>query len=149
MNDFSIALQMTAALASAIAAIAAFWVASRAYAFQKNSLLKIAITEQILKLLQQLYHLKRLTNQPVLGAADEDVLGLGPTIAEAKQSARLLEAMVCGGARKNMKNVHDVVHGLHEGSIFPTGQVGPNAPLNKRLDEAIGALQRVYRTEMK
>src|SRR5690554_1433136 len=149
MSDCSTTLQMVAALASAIAAIAALWVARSAFSFQKNSLLKTANLEQIVKLLQQLYYFKSLTGQPVLDASDEDVTGLGQKIAEAKHSVVLLEAMVPESARTEMMNINDIVHGLHEGSIFPTGQGGPNSALRARLNDAIDALQCVYRTEMK
>lgn len=149
MSDYSPVLQTVAALASAVAAIAAFWVAKSASSFQKNSLLKTATIEQIVKLLQQIYYLKSLTGQPVLGAPDEVVTGLGQKIAEAKHSILLLEAMVLESARTDIKKAHDIVHGLHEGSIFPTGQSGPNASLNAKLDGVINALQCVYRAEMK
>jgi hypothetical protein len=149
MSNYSTALQTVAAFASAVAGVAAFWVARNAFSFQKNSLLKTAITEQIVKLLQQLSNLKLLAGQPVLGAADEEVIGLGQRIAEAKHSVLLLDAMVSKSARKEMKKVHDIVHRLHEDGIFPTWQIGQNALLNARLAEAIDALQRVYRTEMK
>jgi hypothetical protein len=149
MSDCSIALQTVAALASAVAAVAAFWVARNAFSFQRNSLLKAASIEEIVKLLQQLYYLKSLAGQPVLGAADEDVTGLGQRIADVKHSVLVLEGMVSASARAEVKKVHDIVHKLREDSVFPTGQNAPNASLNERLDKAINALQRVYRTEMK
>ena len=149
MTDCSTALQTVAALASAIAAIAAFWVAKSTFSFQRNSLLKAASIEQIVKLLQQLYYLKTLAGQPVFGAADEDVIGLQQKIAEVKHSVLVLEGMVPARGRADVKEVHDIVHQLREDSVFPTGQNGPNASLNERLEKAINALQRIYRTEMK
>ena len=127
MSDCSTVLQTVAALASAAAAVAALWVARSTFSFHQNSLLKTSNTEQIVKLLQQLYYFKSLTGQPVLGAGDEDITAIGQRIAEAKHSVLLLEAMVSANARTDMRKVHDIVHGLREGSIFPTGQSGPNA----------------------
>jgi hypothetical protein len=149
MSDCSTVLQTVAALASAVAAIAAFWVAKSTFSFQKNSLLKTASIEKVIKLIQQLHYLKSLAGQPVFGAADEDVTGLGQRIAEVMHSVLVLEGMVSVSARTEMKKVRDIVHSLHESSVFPTGQNGPNASLNERLDKAINALERVYRTEMK
>lgn len=149
MIDTSIALQTVAASSSAVAAIAAFWVARSAFTFQKNSLLKTATVEQIVKLLQQLYYLKSLAGQPVFGASDEDVTGLEQRIADVKHSLLLLGAMVPANAGQEMKKVHAIVHGLYEGGIFPSGESGPNATLSAKLDEAIDALQCVYRAEMK
>lgn len=149
MADCSTALQTVAALASAIAAIAAFWVAKSTFSFQRNSLLKAASVEQIVKLLQQLYYLKSLAGQPVLGAADEDVMGLQQKIAEVKHSVVVLEGMVSASGQEDVKEVYDIVHQLREDSVFPTGQNGPNTSLNERLEKAINALQRIYRTEMK
>ncbi len=45
--------------------------------------------------------------------------------------------------------VYDIVHQLREDSVFPTGQNGPNTSLIERLEKAINALQRIYRTEIK
>ena len=149
MSDCSTVLQTVAALASAVAAIAAFWVAKTTFSFQKNSLLKTARIEKIIKLIQQLHYLKSLAGQPVFGAADEDVTGLGQRIAEVMRSVLVLEGMVSVSAGTEMKKVRDIVHSLHESSVFPTGQNGPNVSLNERLDKAIKALERVYRTEMK
>lgn len=149
MIDYSIALQTAATLASAIAAIATLWVAKNTFSFQKNSLLKAASVEQIVQLLQKIYYLKLLAGQPVLGAADEDVIELGRRIADTKHSALMLESMVSISAQSDVKKVHDIVNKLQEDSILPVGLDGPNALLNERLDEAIYALQRVYRTEMK
>lgn len=149
MSDCSTALQTVAALASATAAVAAFWVARSTFSFQRNLLLKTASIEQIVKLLQQIYYLKSLAGQTALEAADEDVIKLGQRIAEAKHSVLFLEAMVPASARSDMRKVHEIVHGLREGSIFPTGQSGSNASFTAKLDEARDALQRVYRGEMK
>lgn len=149
MSNFATALQTVAALASAIAAIAAFWVAKTTFSFQRNSLLKAASVEQIVKLLQQIYYLKSLASQPVFSAADEDVVGIGRIISEVKHSIIVLEGMVSASAGAHVKEVHDIVHKIREDSVFPTGQHGPNASLNDRLDKAIDVLQRVYRTEMK
>ncbi|MBS4073067.1 MAG: hypothetical protein KGZ90_17190 [Algoriphagus sp.] len=142
-------MQTVAALASAIAAIAALWVARSTFSFQRNSLLKAANLEHIVKILQQLYYFKSLTGQPVLDASDEDVTGLGQKIAEAKHSIVLLEAMVPESARTEIMKVNDIVQGLHEGDIFPTGQGGSNSALRARLNDAIDALQCIYRKEMK
>ena len=149
MNDYAIVLQTVAAVASAIAAAAAYWVAKSTFSFQRNLLLKTASVEKIVKLLQQIYYFKSLAGQPVFDAEDEDVIGLRQRIAEVKNDVLVLEGMVSATAREDVKDVHDVVHKLHEDNVFPTGQNGPNTPLNERLDKAIDALQRVYRTEMK
>jgi len=149
MIDTSTALQTVAALSSAAAAIAAFWVARNAFTFQKNSLLKTATVAQIIKLLQQLYYLKSLAGQPVFGARDEDVTGLWHSIAEAKSSYLQLAVMVSPKAGREMEKVRAIVYGLHEGGIFPSGESGLNASLSAKLDEAIDALLGVYRAEMK
>ncbi len=148
MSDCFTALQTVAALASAVAAIAALWVAKNAFSFQRNSLLKAASIEQIVRLLQQLYYFKSLAGQPVFGAADEEVTGLGQRIAEIKQSVFVLGAMVSASALEDVKEVQDIVHRLREDSVFPIGQNGPSPSLSRDLDKAVDALQRVYRTEM-
>jgi hypothetical protein len=149
MSDCSTALQTVAALASAVAAIAALWVASRAFFFQRSSLLKSAVVEQIVTTTKQLYGFRLLTSKPIFGVADEEVSGLPQRISELKNSVSLLEAMVCARARKDMEKVHVIVNGLHESSIFPAHEGVSNAPLDAKLAEAMDALQRVYRTEMK
>ncbi len=71
MIDYNTILQTVAAISSAIAAILALCVVKSTFTFQKNSLLKRASIEQILKLLHQFHYLKSLTGQAVLGMADE------------------------------------------------------------------------------
>lgn len=149
MTDGSTTLQTVAALASAVAAIASLWVAKNTFSFQRNSLLKAANIEQIVKLLQQLYYFKSLAGRPVLGAADGEVTRLGKRIAEIKHSVLVLEGMVSARACADVKEVHGIVHELREDSIFSTEKNEPNASLNKLLDKAIDLLQRVYRAEMK
>lgn len=82
MNDYNTWLQTAAAISSAVAAITAACLAKSAFTFQRNSLLKKASIEQILKLLHQLYYLKSLTGQAALGASDEDVAGLNQRVSE-------------------------------------------------------------------
>lgn len=145
-------LQTVASVSSAIAAIAAVCVAKNTFAFQKNSLLKKANIEQILKLLDQLHYLKSLTGQAVLGAADEDVTGpngLEQRISETRKSFMALESMISAPTSADMKKVRDFVHGLREANVFPHDDTTPNVALSKQLDAAISALQNIYRMETK
>lgn len=149
MTDCNIYLQTAAAISSAIAAIAALCVARCTFTFQKNSLLKKASIDQIQKLLHQLHYLKSLTSQVTLCAADEDVAGLKQRISEIGVSVIALESMISAHASTDMKKIHDIAHHLREDNVFALGENMPNVVLSKRLDDAISALQNIYRLEMK
>lgn len=149
MTDYNTYLQTAAAISSAIAAIAALYVAKNTFTFQKNSMLKRASIEQILKLLQQLHYLKSLTRQVALGAADEDVMGLKQRISETKGSVMALESMISAHASTDVKRIYDLAHHLREENVFALGENTPNVVLSQRLDDAISALQNIYRLEMK
>ena len=149
MTDYNTCLQTVAAISSAIAAIAALCVAKNTFTFQKNSLLKRASIEQIIKLLHQLHYLKSLTSQVALGAADEDVTGLKQRISETRGSVIALKSMISAHASADVKKIHDIAHHLREEKVFALGENTPNLVLSQRLDDAISALQNIYRLEMK
>ena len=138
-GDFNTCLQTAAAISSAIAAIAAVCVAKNTVTFQKNSLLKKAIIEQILKLLHQFHYLKSLTGQAVLDAADEAVAGLNQRISETRESAAVLESMISAHAYDDIKKIRDVMHHLREENVFARDERTPNAALGQQLDDAINA----------
>lgn len=149
MADCQTWLQTIAAISAAMAAIAAAYVAKNAFAFQRNSLLKKASIEQILKLLHQIQYLKSLTRQPVLQAADEEVIALKESISEARRSVVTLESMTTASTSQEIAMVRDVVKGLREDLIFAADDKTPNLTVAQRLDEAISALQKIYRMETK
>lgn len=149
MADCQTWLQTIAAISAAMAAIAAAYVAKNAFAFQRNSLLKKASIEQILNLLHQIQYLKSLASQPVLQAADEEVIGLKDRISEARKSVATLGSMTTASTSKEISIVRDVVNGLREDLIFASDEKTPNFTVVQRLDEAISALQKIYRTETK
>lgn len=149
MVDCQTWLQTIAAISAAMAAIAAAYVAKNAFAFQRNSLLKKASIEQILKLLHQIQYLKSLTSQPVLQAADEEVIALKESISEARRSVVTLESMTAASTSQEIAIVRDVVKGLREDLIFAADDKTPNLTVAQRLDEAISALQKIYRMETK
>ncbi len=149
MADCHTWLQTIAAFSAAIAAIAAAYVAKSSFAFQRTSLLKKAIIEQILKLLNQIQYLKSLTSQPVLLAADEEVTGLKDRILEARKSVATLKAMTSASTEKDIATLRDVMDGLREDLIFAADDITPNRLTAQQLDDAISALQNIYRTEIK
>ena len=149
MNDCNTWLQTAAAISSAVAAITAACLAKSTFTFQRNSLLKKASIEQILKLLHQLYYLKSLTGQAALGASDEDVAGLNQRVSETTDSLMALESMISARESADMKMVRDIVHHLREENVFARDDKTPNVPLSQQLDDAISALQNIYRLEIK
>ena len=149
MIDYNTILQTVAAISSAIAAILALCVVKSTFTFQKNSLLKRASIEQILKLLHQFHYLKSLTGQAVLGMADEEVTGLKQRISEIRESVMALEFMISDHARADVKTVSDVAHHLREENVLARDESTPNAALGQLLDDAISALQNIYRLEIK
>lgn len=149
MADCQTWLQTIAAISAALAAIAAAYVAKNAFAFQRNSLLKKASIEQILKVMNEIQYLKSLTRQPVLLAADEEVAGLKDRISEARKSVATLRSMISPSTSKEIAIVRDVMDGLREDFIFASDEKTPNRTISQQLDEAISALQKIYRTETK
>lgn len=149
MPDYNTYLQTAAAISSAIAALAAVCVAKNTFAFQKNSLLKKASVEQFVKLLTQLHYLKSLTGQAVLAAADGDVTGLKQRILETRESIIALESMLSVPPSADMKKLRDIVHSVREENVFAQDHNTPNITLSAQMDDAIRALQNIYRTEIK
>ncbi len=149
MVDCQTWLQTIAAVSAAMAAIAAAYVAKNSFAFQRNSLLKKASIEKILELLHQIQYLKSLTTQPALMAADEDVMSLKERISEARKSVVTLQPMISASTSKEIKIIRDVMDGLEEDIIFAPDDKTPSQTTAQRLDDAISALQKIYRTEIK
>ena len=149
MVDCQTWLQTIAAVSAAMAAIAAAYVAKNSFAFQRNSLLKKASIEKILELLHQIQYLKSLTTQPALMAADEDVMSLKDRISEARKSVVTLQPMISASTSKEIKIIRDVMDGLEEDIIFATDDKTLSQTTAQRLDDAISALQKIYRTEIK
>lgn len=142
-------LQTFAAFCSAIGACAAAYVAWKTFTFQKNLLLKKLTVDQILKLLQELQHLKSLTGQGVLSADDSVVTTLGERIAAMKENILLLESMVSDSASIDLRGVRDFVHKLREDLIIANDEGAQNDPIRQELDAAINKLQNVYHKELK
>lgn len=149
MVDCQTWLQTIAAISAAMAAIAAAYVAKTAFAFQRNSLLKKASIEQILKLLHQIQYLKSLTSQPLHQASDEEITGLKDSISEARKNVATLVSMTSASTKKEVATVRAVVNGLREDSIFAFDDRTPNHTMAQQLDDAISALQKIYRMETK
>ena len=149
MTDYNTCLQTAAAISSAIAAIAAVCVAKYAFNFQRNSLLKKANIEQMMKLLQQLYYLKSLIGQAVLGVADEKFTGQEQKISETRDSVKTLEFMISTTANADLNEIRDCVHGLRHKDFCSPGDNASNVALREKLDDAINALQKIYRMEIK
>lgn len=151
MTDYSTWWQTGAAICSAVAAIASARVAMRFFKFQKNSLLKQASIDQMIKLIQVISYLKRLGEISVLDSADNELEGLKSKIAEAKACISYLDSIVSKSAKVEMKVVHDFVYGLQEESIFSLGcnEADCKVVMNFELaNNAIQALQRIYYIEV-
>jgi len=142
-------LQTVAAISSAIAAIAAVILAKSSFNFQKNSLLKKANIEQILKLLHQLQKLKSLSVQAVLSVADDDVSGLKQRILEIEENLIILESMISPPASADIENIRSIVFDLKEYDIFARKENKQNLTISRQLDDAISALQNIYHAEIK
>lgn len=149
MVEYNTYLQTVAAISSAVAAIAAVYVAKSTFRFQKNSLLKKFTIEQILRLLKQLQYLKSLTAQDALGVADSVVTSLEQRIAEMKESILILESMISDSANADLKGVRDFVYNLCEASIFANNEGVQNNIIHIELDAAINFLQNIYHKELK
>ncbi len=147
--DYSTYLQTAAAISSAVAAIASAYVAKVAFAFQRNSVLKRASIEQMLKLLQELHYLKSLTDRTVFAVADEDVVGLNRRVSETVDTVRALEVMASPKARIGLKRIANVLDGLNESNVFAPDDATSDGTVGHRLDGAIGELQSIYYAEVK
>jgi hypothetical protein len=112
--DYGTLLQTVAAACSAAAAFVALYVARKTYLFQKNSLLKKATIEQILKILHQLQYMKSLTTQVVLAAADEDVVRIKQRISEIRSNVKILESMISTHASADFRKIQDITDHLRE-----------------------------------
>lgn len=60
-----------------------------------------------------------------------------------------LESMISARESADMKMVRDIVHHLREENVFARDEKTPNVPLSQQLDDAISALQNIYRLEIK
>ena len=149
MAEYSTYMQTAAAAFSAVAAVAAAYVAARAFAFQKNVLFKKVTCEQVLKVLNQIHYLKSVACHAVLDAPDEDIIGVEERIANIRESVVALESMVSPSARGDVQKLRDIVNGLREAHIFAKDQTEPNSALRVQLDHAIKALNRIYKAELK
>lgn len=148
MNDYNTWLQTITAISAAIAAIFAAYVARKAFAFQQNALLKKAIIEQIVKLLEQMYYLKLLAS-PCFTAADDVVTGLKDRIIEARNSVIMLESMTSASTSKELAIVREVISELREDRILSPDDKESSLAIMQQLDDAIRALQMIYRKETK
>jgi hypothetical protein len=124
-------------------------VARRTFTFQRDLLLKKAIIERIIELLDQLYYMRKLTGQSVFAEADEVFMGLPQKISETMASVKALEFLLSAPASANVKRVRYVVHGLRQESVFAQDHNTPNVTLSAQLGDAISALHNIYRTEIK
>lgn len=93
--------------------------------------------------------MKSLTSQPVLLATDEEVAGLKVKISEARKSIATLRSMISASTSKEIAIVRDVMDGLREDLIFASDDKTPNQTIVQQLDDAISALQKIYRAEIK
>ncbi|MFT3761281.1 MAG: hypothetical protein QM761_01450 [Pseudoxanthomonas sp.] len=142
-------VQAIAAVSSAIAAITAVCVARSALAFQKNSLLKKASIELMLKIMWQLHYLKSLTYRAALGTPDQEFSGLGQRIADTKDDVMALESMLSATVGTDVKTIREFLCGLRESEVFAASDGVPNASIENRLDDAISAMNSIYRKEIK
>lgn len=149
MIDYNTVLQTFAALGSMFAAIAALCVAKSVFSFQRNTLVKQATSDQIRRLLTQLYYLKSLTGQAVLDAEDDAIVGLASYISDTKVSVAVLEAMMTAPESPDARKVREIISELHEGNVFAQDQTKANTAVSGQLDDAISSLQSIYRSEMK
>lgn len=149
MIEYNTWLQTVAAISSAIAAIAAVYVAKKTFTFHRNSLLKKANVEHILKLLQQLHYLKSLTAQVALGAADDEFTGLTQRILELKANVKTLESMTSAPASADLLQLRDFVGELRDANVFAHDVNTLNVATSQQLDGAINALHKIYRSEIK
>lgn len=149
MTDYNLCLQTVASISSAVAAIAAVWVAKNTFTFQKNSLLKKASIEQMVKLLQQLNYLKSLIGQSVLGITDEEFTEQEQQILDTRDRVKTLEFMISATQITDLKKIRDCVHGVRQKDFcFPDDNTS-NVALKQKLDDAISALQKIYLVAMK
>ncbi len=149
MAEYSTRMQIAAAAFSAVAAIAAAYVAARAFAFQKNELFKKVTCEQVLKILNQIHFLKSVASHAVFDASYEDIIGVEERIASIRESLVALESMVSPSASGGVQKLRDIVHGFRETRIFAKDQTEPNSALRVQLDNAINALNGIYKAELK
>lgn len=149
MIDYNTCLQSVAAISSAVAAIAAVYVARSTFTFQRQSLLKKNTIDQIQKLLQQLQYFKSLTGQAVLGTADDDFTNINLRISETQECILVLESMISVSAKAELKKVSDIVRDLDEASIYALDENTPNNELKSQLDISICILQNIYHKELK
>lgn len=148
--DYSTCFPTVAAIGSAIAAIAALFVAKSSFNFQKNSLLKKATIEQILKLLYQLQLFKSLSSQAVLDAPDDVISGLKQRILETKENLIILESMISPPASAaDITNIRNIVFHLSEYDFFVGKENKQNITISRQLDDAISVLQKIYHAEIK
>ena len=149
MTNYNTLLQTAAAIGSAVAAIFAYRVARDTLIFQKNSLLRKASIEQMLKLLQQLYYLKSLTDLTALGMADEHFVGMEQQISEIRLCVKALESMISTPASADLKEIRDFAHSLREDNVFAPSNDIPNSAFSHQLAGAINAVQKIYHSEIK
>lgn len=149
MPDFNTIFQTISALGSMFAAIAALCVSKSVFSFQRNTIVKQATSDQIRKLLTQLYYLKSLTGQAALDAEDDTIVGLASHIADTKASVAVLGAMMTVQESPDTRKVREIISDLHEGNVFAQDQTKPNTSVSMQLDDAISSLQSIYRSEMK
>lgn len=149
MTDYNTCLQAAAAISSAIAAIAAVCVAKNSFAFQRNSLLKKANIEQILKLLHQINYLKSLASKVAFGADDKEFSDLPLRIFETRESVMALESITSIPASADVKKVREIVNSLRKENIFARDDSTPNISIIQQLNVAISALHNIYRKELK
>ena len=83
----------------------------------------------------------------MLQAADGEITGLKDRILEARKSIMALEAMTSASTSKEIEIVRGVLDGLRDDLIFASDEKNPNATTAQQLDNAISALQRIYRME--
>ncbi|MGB3394163.1 MAG: hypothetical protein WA956_07745 [Stenotrophomonas sp.] len=142
-------MQTIAAIGSAIAAVAAVWVARSAFAFQKNALLKKTSVELMQQLMQQLFSLKSLAGKTALGMADDEFLGLGQRIVDAREGIRALESMLSPHSATSLTELRDALDGMKEEDFHAPADGRPRHRVVQRLDSAVSALQRIHRMEMR
>lgn len=150
MSDYTSYLQSAAAVSSAIAAVAAVYVARSTYIFQKQSLLKKMTIEQMQKLLHQLHYLKSHTRRGALSAPDDEIMRLSQRISETNECFFVLKSMISdSSAQSDLSKISDVLLGLNEHKIYAYDELSPNNTVIRQLDDAIGMLQKIYRKELK
>lgn len=141
MTELSCFLQLLAIIGPSIAAVVTAYVAYKSLVFQKNSLLKRELIEQIRKTLQQLYALKHISEKEGHEISDDDFSqGIEKLLSETTGSIRILRCMNPNGESAEVDKLITTVS-----NIKPLEVNGNDAI---KIMTAINLLNDIYRKEI-